>query len=328
MTTPSCSFISRFPGEAVAARLSSAAVVPATTRQVVMSPPAGFASKLRWWRRHRGFSQLELAGRAEISQRHLSFLELGRSAPSRAMVLRLAVGARCAAAPAERAAAGRGLRAGLARDRARRAGARPGAQRPRLHPAPAGAVPGRRGRSPLEPPPGECRGGAPGRVPGRATRARRSGQSGRRPGRAGRAAPLPGELGRRGALLRPQRRGRCRRRRQRGDRRRCSSGCSPTRAWAPSVKQTSLEPSGPVLPLHFRKGEISLALFTTIATLGTPQDITLQELRIECFFPMDEADRRRLSLLGRGEQRSWSHRGGAPRSFIALQFRARPQPTM
>ena len=28
-------------------------------------------------------------------------------------------------------------------------------------------------------------------------------------------------------------------------------------------------------------------LFTTIATLGSPQDITLQELRIESFFPMD-----------------------------------------
>jgi transcriptional regulator with XRE-family HTH domain len=57
----------------------------------MMSPPAGFAAKLRWWRGHRGFSQLELAGRAEISQRHLSFLELGRSAPSRPMVLRLPV---------------------------------------------------------------------------------------------------------------------------------------------------------------------------------------------------------------------------------------------
>jgi hypothetical protein len=43
----------------------------------------------------------------------------------------------------------------------------------------------------------------------------------------------------------------------------------------------------PVLPMHFRKGNIALRLFTTIATLGTPQDITLQELRIECFFPMD-----------------------------------------
>jgi hypothetical protein len=45
----------------------------------------------------------------------------------------------------------------------------------------------------------------------------------------------------------------------------------------------------PVLAMHFRKGEISLRLFTTIATLGTPQDVTVQELRIECFFPADEA---------------------------------------
>lgn len=47
------------------------------------------------------------------------------------------------------------------------------------------------------------------------------------------------------------------------------------------------EPAAPVLPMYFRKGETSLRLFTTIAILGTPQDITLQELRIESFFPMD-----------------------------------------
>jgi hypothetical protein len=44
---------------------------------------------------------------------------------------------------------------------------------------------------------------------------------------------------------------------------------------------------GPVLPMHFCKGETTLALFTTIATLGTPQDVTAQELRVEGFFPMD-----------------------------------------
>src|SRR5262245_15982970 len=55
-----------------------------------MSASPDFAARLRWWRRHRAMSQLELAGRAEISQRHLSFLELGRASPSRAMVLRLA----------------------------------------------------------------------------------------------------------------------------------------------------------------------------------------------------------------------------------------------
>ena len=49
------------------------------------------------------------------------------------------------------------------------------------------------------------------------------------------------------------------------------------------------EPHGPVLTIHFRKGETSLKLFTTIATLGTAHDVTLQEIRIECFFPADAA---------------------------------------
>lgn len=45
---------------------------------------------LRTWREHRRLSQLELAGAADISARHMSFLETGRSVPSRAMLLRLA----------------------------------------------------------------------------------------------------------------------------------------------------------------------------------------------------------------------------------------------
>ncbi len=44
----------------------------------------------------------------------------------------------------------------------------------------------------------------------------------------------------------------------------------------------------PVLTLDYIVGGKSLSVFTTIATLGTPQDITLQEVRIECFFPADE----------------------------------------
>ena len=42
------------------------------------------------WREQRHVSQLALATGAEISQKHLSFIESGRSAPSRDMVLRLA----------------------------------------------------------------------------------------------------------------------------------------------------------------------------------------------------------------------------------------------
>lgn len=54
-----------------------------------MNDTSPFAELLRDWRRRRGLSQLELAQEAGVSQRHLSFLELGRSTPSRGMVLRL-----------------------------------------------------------------------------------------------------------------------------------------------------------------------------------------------------------------------------------------------
>jgi hypothetical protein len=46
-------------------------------------------------------------------------------------------------------------------------------------------------------------------------------------------------------------------------------------------------PAPPLLPLHLRRGDVELELFSTITTLGTPQDITLQELRIESFHPMN-----------------------------------------
>lgn len=45
---------------------------------------------LRQWRQRRRLSQLDLAGDAEISTRHLSYVETGRSLPSREIVLRLA----------------------------------------------------------------------------------------------------------------------------------------------------------------------------------------------------------------------------------------------
>jgi transcriptional regulator with XRE-family HTH domain len=45
---------------------------------------------LREWRQRRHLSQLDLAGDAEVSTRHLSYVETGRALPSREMVLRLA----------------------------------------------------------------------------------------------------------------------------------------------------------------------------------------------------------------------------------------------
>jgi transcriptional regulator with XRE-family HTH domain len=45
----------------------------------------------------------------------------------------------------------------------------------------------------------------------------------------------------------------------------------------------------PVLPVSFQWGETVLHFFSAVTVLGTPQDVTLQELRIECFFPTDAA---------------------------------------
>jgi transcriptional regulator with XRE-family HTH domain len=53
-----------------------------------------------------------------------------------------------------------------------------------------------------------------------------------------------------------------------------------------------LHPADLLLPLHIRAGGVELRMFSTIMTLGTPQDVTLQELRIETFFPADEPSER------------------------------------
>ena len=50
-------------------------------------------------------------------------------------------------------------------------------------------------------------------------------------------------------------------------------------------------PAGPTVDLKLRKDDIELSFFTTVTTFGTPQDVTLQELRIESYFPSDELTR-------------------------------------
>ena len=55
------------------------------------TPRAGlFAAQLKFWRHKRGLSQLDFSLTADVSSRHISFLETGRAKPSREMVLRLA----------------------------------------------------------------------------------------------------------------------------------------------------------------------------------------------------------------------------------------------
>src|SRR3954462_6352457 len=62
----------------------------ASTARAEHSQPVHIGDHLREWRQRRRMSQLDLAGEAGISARHLSFAETGRAAPTRDMVLRLA----------------------------------------------------------------------------------------------------------------------------------------------------------------------------------------------------------------------------------------------
>jgi transcriptional regulator with XRE-family HTH domain len=254
--------------------------------------PKSFGARLRWWRQRRGLSQLDFAGAAGTSQRHLSFLESGRTAPSQEMVLRLA------------AALDVPLRQQNALLLA--AGYAPVWRESELTAPALAEVNGALDQmlAQQEPFPAFV-------VDRRWTLLRANAAAARLteflvgptpPGPAPQGAPNLAD-----ALVSPE-------------------GLRPfivnweevalhflrgvqADAVADGMPETArlLErltaypgvpalatiplpetPAGPVLAIHFRKGETSLRLFTTIATLGTPQDVTVQEIRIECFFPADE----------------------------------------
>ena len=65
-------------------------------------------------------------------------------------------------------------------------------------------------------------------------------------------------------------------------------------ASAPTVADShpSLRPGDLLLPIHICKGNLDLRLFSAIMTLCRAQDVTLQELRIETFFPADQESER------------------------------------
>ena len=54
----------------------------------------------------------------------------------------------------------------------------------------------------------------------------------------------------------------------------------------------------PVLPLQMTLHGVTLSLFTVIATFGTAQDVTADELRIESLFPADGETERLLRGMG------------------------------
>jgi transcriptional regulator with XRE-family HTH domain len=74
----------------------------------------------------------------------------------------------------------------------------------------------------------------------------------------------------------------------------------PTHWNTVDVGETSL----PIIPVCFRRGQQEFRFFSTVTVLGTPQDITLQEIRIECFFPADDETRSAALRLAKSDSRS------------------------
>ncbi len=60
-----------------------------------------------------------------------------------------------------------------------------------------------------------------------------------------------------------------------------------------------ITPLVPVIPVRFAKGDYALNFFSTVTVIGTAQDVTLQDLRIESFFPADAPTARASRQLGR-----------------------------
>jgi transcriptional regulator with XRE-family HTH domain len=261
-------------------------------------PSETFAERLRWWREHRGHSQLAMAGRAGVSQRHLSFLELGRASPSREMVDRLAAALDIPLRQHNALL----LAAGFAPEwRQRDLGAPDLAEvasaldymLAQQEPYPAVVVD--RHWNLLKANTGAVRlveflvgPIAPGTPINLADALvapdvlrpylTNWAEVVRHFIRSVEADAAADGLVETAALLERL------------------MGYRGVRAALSAGRSTA--DNGPVLAMHFRKQDTSLRLFTTIATLGTPQDVTLQELRIECFFPMDDAAAKLL--------RSWS----------------------
>ena len=249
-----------------------------------------FGEHLRWWRRRRGLSQLELAGVAGTSQRHLSFLESGRAAPSQPMVLSLAAA----------------LNVSLRQQNAflGSAGYAPIWREGRLGEPELAQVDGALAHVLAQQEP------YPAFVVDRHWNLRRANQGAARlvefllgavregPVESGGCPPVTcchaavrRELGGGRPPFHPRRTGRSHRGRLVRIVRVAHAPARPMKACPSYARSAAVEDAPrPLLPIHLRKAGISLHLFTTIATLGTPQDITVQEIRIESYLPDGRAD--------------------------------------
>ena len=72
----------------------------------------------------------------------------------------------------------------------------------------------------------------------------------------------------------------------------------------------------PLVSMQLRKDDLSLTFFSMVTTLGTPRDVTLQQLKIECFFPADAATEQAARHLASATTRP-TDRGLATRHYFS-----------
>jgi len=249
------------------------------------SAPAGFPAHLRAWRRRERVSQLALSLHAGVSQRHLSHLESGRSQPSRAMVLLLGQALRAPLRERNEALLAAGYAPAFRAtelDHPAMAPVLEAVERVLGHHAPYPAVAVdrewtvRRANAPFQRLVDLLMPGEPTPLNLMRLFFRKDGL---RPHVANWdvAAPLLWQRACREADADGT--GRVRAILQELD--------PGTEAWATAPRVDLV----PVLPLVLEVGGRRCALFSVIATFGTAQDITTDELRLESFFPADEATR-------------------------------------
>ena len=235
-----------------------------------------FPQTLQRWRKVRRFSQLDLAGEAGVSARHIAFLETGRSRPSAAMVARLgaALGLPLAARNQMLTLAGFATRhPGRGWDDAAMAPVRAAIDHvlARHAPWPALAV-DRRWRVTAMNPPARVLFGTLGVVAGSSLIDLLLSPT---------LPPLienwPEVAHHAAQRLRTESA--------------AQGGVAELDAAADVLGRVpgGGAAAGPVVPTIYRMGDVRLSLFAILAQFGTPDDVTLDDLKIELYFPADAA---------------------------------------